>query len=90
MWASRDLIANEIQTADRNVRIDGSVAPYEKAVLALVGISSGDANMDLIKLRNVLTWHSSYFDDYSADLKSINKTVRIKVFEPFIQPVFLK
>lgn len=90
IWASRDLIANEIQTADRNVRIDGSVAPYEKAVLALVGISSGDANMDLIKLRNVLTWHSSYFDDYSADLKSINKTVRIKVFEPFIQPVFLK
>lgn len=89
IWAMRDLFANEIKSADGNDQVDLPVADVEKQVIDLVLHGKElkkAARKDLLTLRNPDTWHESYFYDYKATLKSLQKEVYIPIFEPVLAP----
>jgi len=89
IWASRDAYSNAIPAADSNSQADASVENVEPKLIDLIlhnKLLKKDAKRDLFKIRNIKDWHGSYFFDYQASLKSINKEIFVPVFRPLLAP----
>lgn len=89
IWASRDMMSNAIKAADSNNQVDSSVENVEPELIDLIlhnKLLKKDARIDLFKIRNITDWHGSYFYDYHAILKSLNKEIFIPIFKPVLAP----
>lgn len=89
IWAMRDAYSNTIPAADFNYQADADVENVEPKLIELILHSKPlkkDAKRDLFKIRNIKDWHGSYFYDYKASLKSLNKEIFVPVFRPLLAP----
>ena len=92
LWASRDAFSNAIASADTNYQADAEVEKVEPELINLILHNKPlkkDAKKDLFKVRNIEDWHSSYFYDYKATLKSLQKEISAVVFKPHLAPEIL-
>jgi hypothetical protein len=88
IWAERDVLSNAIQPADVNYKVDGAV-DVESQLINLILFNKPLkklARADLLTIRNPADWHSSYFYDYKAYLKSLEREVFVPVFRPVLAP----
>lgn len=88
-WALRDAYSNAIPAADTNFQADETVENVEPTLIQLILHSKPlkkEARKDLFKIRNIKAWHSAYFFDYKATLKSIEKEIFVPVFQPALAP----
>ncbi|HBA59245.1 MAG TPA: hypothetical protein DCZ92_00190 [Elusimicrobia bacterium] len=89
IWAERDMMSNEIKAADSNTQVDTQVAELEPQLINLILHSKPLkklARKDLLTIRSIGAWHGSYFYDYRAFLKSLEKEIYIPVFAPVLAP----
>jgi pimeloyl-ACP methyl ester carboxylesterase len=89
IWAKRDMLSNEVSPADSNTQVDVSVAPLEPQLIDLILHNKPlkkDAKKDLLKVRSIGDWHGSYFYDYRATLKSLQRDIYVPVFGPVLAP----
>jgi hypothetical protein len=87
IWSGRDPYSNEIKPADLNVRVDGSVENVEPTLIDLILHNKPlrkEAKSDLWRIRDIKKWHFSYLGDFSTVLKSIDKEISVRVFEPHV------
>jgi hypothetical protein len=87
IWSGRDPYSNEIKPADLNVRVDGEVENVEPTLIDLILHNKPlrkEAKSDLWRIRDIKKWHFSYLGDFSAVLKSIEKEISVRVFEPHV------
>lgn len=84
VWAGRDYCSNAIQAADVNVQVDASVgAPEgELAKFILHGWQVLQAKTDLLTIFNLRSWHASYYRDYDAYLKTLDRHIHLVIFNP--------
>lgn len=88
-WAMRDAYSNAIPAADTNFQADEAVENVEPTLIQLIihnKLLKKEARKDLFKIRNIKAWHSAYFFDYKATLKSIEKEIFVPVFRPSLAP----
>jgi len=88
-WATRDAYSNAIPAADSNYQADSAVENLEPVLINLIlhnKLLKKEARRDLFKIRDIKAWHGSYFFDYQASLKSINKEISVAVFAPALAP----
>ncbi len=89
IWAMRDSFSNAIPAADTNYQADAAVENVEPRLIDLIlhdKQKRDDAKRDLFKIRNVKAWHGSYFYDYKAALKTLNREIFVQVFRPVLAP----
>ena len=89
IWASRDMMSNAITSADSNNQVDTSVENVEPQLIDLIlhnKLLKKEARIDLFKIRSIADWHGSYFYDYKATLKSLQKEIFIPIFKPVLAP----
>ncbi|HNW42969.1 MAG TPA: hypothetical protein PKI19_00590 [Elusimicrobiales bacterium] len=89
IWADRDMMSNAITAADANTQVDTEVAYVEPLLIDLILHNKPlkkAARADLFKIRSIGDWHGSYFFDYKATLKSLQKEIFIPVFKPVLAP----
>lgn len=89
IWAKRDPASNEIRPADANTQVDTAVEGLEPQLIDLILHNKPlrkDAKKDLLKVRSIGDWHGSYFYDYRATLRSLQKEIFVPVFEPVLAP----
>jgi hypothetical protein len=88
VWSSRDPFSNEISAADENFQDDKDVEPNLEALLRerILDGTGGrmQAKTDLIAIMNVRLWHKSYYSDYSAYLKTLDKHISVTVYDPHV------
>ncbi|MDT8286159.1 MAG: hypothetical protein RQ748_03525 [Elusimicrobiales bacterium] len=87
IWSGRDPYSNEIKPADLNVRVDGEVENVEPTLIDLILHNKPlrkEAKRDLWRMRDIKKWHFSYLGDFSTVLKSIDKEISVRVFEPHV------
>ncbi|MDQ7774259.1 MAG: hypothetical protein RDU13_12155 [Elusimicrobiales bacterium] len=87
IWSGRDPYSNEIKPADLNVRVDGDIENVEPTLIDLILNHKPlrkEAKKDLWRIRDIKKWHFSYLGDFSAVLKSIDKEISVRVFEPHV------
>lgn len=87
IWSGRDPYSNEIKPADLNVRVDGTVENVEPTLIDLILHNKPlrkEAKSDLWRIRDIKKWHFSYLGDFSTVLKSIDKEISVRVFEPHV------
>ncbi|MGD9641770.1 MAG: alpha/beta fold hydrolase [Elusimicrobiales bacterium] len=88
-WAVRDAYSNAIPAADSNYAADESVENVEPTLIDIILHKKPlrkEARKDLFKIRDIKAWHSAYFFDYQASLKSIEKEISVEVFRPALAP----
>ena len=89
IWAMRDAYSNAITAADANYQADAAVENVEPTLINLIlhnKLLKKEARKDLFKIRSIKDWHSSYFFDYQATLKSIQKEISVAIFRPHLAP----
>lgn len=89
LWAERDLYSNTIDKADVNIQVDKDVEKLEPTLLDLIlhnKLLRSIATNDFLKFRDIKAWHWSYMYDYDAYLQSINKEIKVEVFNPLVKP----
>ncbi|PIU20087.1 MAG: hypothetical protein COT18_04100 [Elusimicrobia bacterium CG08_land_8_20_14_0_20_59_10] len=89
IWAMRDMMSNEITAADANTQVDSPVGEVEPQLIDLILHSKPlkkAAKQDLLTIRSIGAWHGSYFYDYKAVLKSLQKEIYIPIFQPILAP----
>ena len=89
VWATRDAYSNAIPAADSNFQADAQVENVEPTLIDLIlhnKLLKKEARSDLFKIRNIKDWHASYFFDFKASLKSINKEISVSIFRPVLAP----
>ena len=86
IWGRRDLISNSISSCANNIQSDTSASYYENLIRTLHFGFIGD----WIRMRNPISWHSVYHEDFHKYLKSASTKVDILVFSPYIQPKLIK
>jgi len=89
IWAMRDAYSNAIAAADSNYQADSAVENVEPMLIELILHNKPlkkEARRDLFKIRNIKDWHTSYFFDYQATLKSIQKEISVAIFRPHLAP----
>lgn len=87
IWSGRDPYSNEIKPADLNVRVDEEVENVEPTLIDLILNNKPlrrEAKLDLWRMRDIKKWHFSYLGDFTAVLKTLNKEISVKVFEPYV------
>lgn len=84
VWAGHDYFSNAVQAADVNVQVDASVGAPESelAYNILHGLHIIQAKNDLVTLFNLRSWHASYYRDYEAYLQSLDRHIRLVIFQP--------
>ncbi len=84
VWAGHDYFSNAVKAADVNVQADASVGAPENelAKLILHGWHMLQAKTDLLTLFNLRSWHACYYRDYDAYLKTLNRHIRLVIFDP--------
>lgn len=84
VWAGHDYFSNAVKAADVNVQADASVGAPESelAYNILHGLHIIQAKDDLLTLFNLRSWHASYYRDYDAYLKSLDRHIRLVIFNP--------
>lgn len=84
VWAGHDHFSNAVQAADVNVQVDASVGAPENelANILLHGWHKLQAKTDLVTLFNLRSWHSCYYRDYDAYLKTLDRRIRLTIFNP--------
>ncbi|MCX5791975.1 MAG: PE-PPE domain-containing protein [Elusimicrobia bacterium] len=84
VWARHDFFSNAVTAADINVQVDASVGAPETELtnIILYGYHKLDAKTDLIALLNIRSWHTSYYHDYDAYFKTIDRRIRLVIFDP--------
>jgi len=85
VWASRDLMSNTIPASTVNIEADERAAFYEDRINDNNPLL---ATSDWGAMRNPISWHSSYHEDFHAYLSSAGMPADIFVFRPHIQPEF--
>jgi pimeloyl-ACP methyl ester carboxylesterase len=88
-WAMRDAYSDAIPAADSNLQADKEVENVEPGLIALILQNKElkiQARKDLFKIRDIRSWHYSYFFDYKASLRSIGKEIFVPVFQPSLSP----
>lgn len=88
-WAARDAYSNAIPAADSNYMADETVENVEPTLIDIILHKKPlrkEARKDLFKIRDIKAWHSAYFFDYQASLKSIEKEISVEVFRPALAP----
>jgi hypothetical protein len=88
-WAMRDAYSNAIPAADSNFQADAEVENLEPTLIDIILHKKPlrkEARKDLFKMRDIKAWHSAYFFDYKATLKSISKEIFVPVFQPALAP----
>ncbi|MDA8132302.1 MAG: alpha/beta hydrolase [Elusimicrobia bacterium] len=89
IWAMRDSFSNAIPAADSNYQVDAEVGNVEHNLIDFILHNKplrAAARRDLFTIRNVKTWHGSYFYDYKAALKTLNREIFVPVFRPVLAP----
>lgn len=86
IWGKRDLISNSIPMCQNNIQSDTSASYYENLIRTLHFGFIGD----WIRMRNPISWHSVYHEDFHKYLRSANTKVDILVFSPYVQPRLIK
>ncbi len=87
VWSGRDPYSNEIKPADLNVRVDEEVENVEPTLIDLIINNKPlrkEAKLDLWRIRDIKKWHFSYLGDFSTVLKTLNKEISVKVFDPHV------
>lgn len=84
VWAGHDYFSNAVQAADVNVQADASVGAPESelAYNILHGLHIIQAKNDLLTLFNLRSWHACYYRDYDAYLKTLDRHIRLVIFNP--------
>jgi hypothetical protein len=84
VWAGHDYFSNAIQAADVNVQTDASVGAPENelARFLLHTWHVMEAKADLLTLFNIRAWHASYYRDYDVYLKTLDRHIRLVIFNP--------
>lgn len=86
VWGKRDMISNFIPQSTCNRQTDLEADTYEDKIDLLK--KNGIA--DWGRMRNPISWHSAYYNDFTTYLKSLGINVNIPIFRPLIWSEFSK